>query len=85
MAAVAIVVATVVVVGQVTLFVVVVVAVFAPYAFFLSVFQRLLRSRFDFLSILSFSLCGLASCACCQSDKKNFSNCRLGDKIAKEK
>lgn len=54
MAAVAIVVATVVVVGQVCLFVVVVaVAVFAPYAFFLSVFQRLLRSRFDFLSILS--------------------------------
>lgn len=48
-AAVAIVVATVVVVvvRQVRLFVVV--AVFAPYAFFLSV----LRSRFDFLSILS--------------------------------
>lgn len=49
-AAVAIVVATVVVVvvvRQVSLFVVV--AVFAPYAFFLSV----LRSRFDFLSILS--------------------------------
>lgn len=48
-AAVAIVVSTVVVVvvRQVRLFVVV--AVFAPYAFFLSV----LRSRFDFLSILS--------------------------------
>lgn len=51
-AAVAIVVATVVVVvvRQVRQFVVV--AVFAPYAFFLSVFQRL-RSRFDFLSTLS--------------------------------